>query len=67
MDPFAGTGTTTIAALMCDRNSLANEIDPDYFALAEKRIRSEIAQGRMLGGTPTLTLRQSPVSSHGGV
>lgn len=67
LDPFAGTGTTTIAALMCDRNSLANEIDPDYFALAEKRIRSEIAQGRMLGGTPTLTLRQSPVSSHGGV
>ncbi|HOW17463.1 MAG TPA: site-specific DNA-methyltransferase [Phycisphaerae bacterium] len=59
LDPFAGTGTTTIAALMCDRNSIANEIDPVYFAIAERRIRSEIGQGRVLGGSPSFTARCS--------
>ena len=32
LDPFAGTGTTTLAAMRCDRNSIANEIDPAYAA-----------------------------------
>jgi len=57
LDPFAGTGTTTIAAMMCDRNSIANEVDPEYFRLAERRIRFEIAQGRVIGQVPTLILR----------
>ncbi|MCK6455805.1 MAG: site-specific DNA-methyltransferase [Phycisphaerae bacterium] len=59
LDPFAGTGTTTVAAIQCDRNSIANEIDWEYVGLAEKRIRAEIAQGRVLGETPTLTTRHS--------
>lgn len=57
LDPFAGTGTTTIAAIQADRNSIGNEIDPLYFRLAEKRGRKEIAQGRMIGQPPALTLR----------
>ncbi|HPD31659.1 MAG TPA: site-specific DNA-methyltransferase [Phycisphaerae bacterium] len=64
LDPFAGTGTTTIAALMCNRNSVANEIDLQYFAIAEKRIRGEIAQGRMFGGAPSLKVRQSLAAGH---
>ncbi len=59
LDPFAGTGTTTLAALRCDRNSVANEIDPEYFAIAEKRVRAELQQGKVFGGKPCLVLRRS--------
>ncbi|MCB2261607.1 MAG: site-specific DNA-methyltransferase, partial [Candidatus Thiosymbion ectosymbiont of Robbea hypermnestra] len=38
LDPFLGTGTTTVAAARWGRNSLGVELDPDYFKLAEKRI-----------------------------
>lgn len=39
LDPFAGTGTTTVAAARWARNSIAVEIDPHYCELAERRIR----------------------------
>ncbi|GAB6186998.1 DNA-methyltransferase [Thermopirellula anaerolimosa] len=39
LDPFMGTGTTTVAAAKWGRNSIGVEIDPHYFAMAEKRIR----------------------------
>jgi modification methylase len=38
-DPFLGTGTTTVAALRCGRNSIGCEIDPAYFRLAEHAVR----------------------------
>jgi len=60
LDPFAGTGTTTIAAIQCDRNSIANELDPEYFRLAEKRIQAELSQGKMFRHTPTLIIRNAP-------
>jgi site-specific DNA-methyltransferase (adenine-specific) len=41
LDPFAGTGTTLLAAAGAGRNACGVEIDPTYFALAEKRLRSE--------------------------
>jgi DNA modification methylase len=41
LDPFMGTGTTTLAAAKSGRNSIGVEIDPYYFDYAEKRIRSE--------------------------
>jgi DNA modification methylase len=41
LDPFMGTGTTNIAAAHCGRNSIGCEIDPHYFAMAERRIRDE--------------------------
>lgn len=44
-DPFCGTGTTTVAAIKADRNSIANELDPEYFAMAEKRIAEAASQG----------------------
>lgn len=47
LDPFAGTGTTTIAAMRADRSSIANEIDPEYFAQAERRVRQAGSQGRL--------------------
>ena len=41
LDPFMGTGTTTLAAAKSARNSIGVEIDPHYFDHAEKRIRTE--------------------------
>ena len=41
LDPFAGTGTTSVAASRCGRNSLGVEVDAEYFKQAAKRIRNE--------------------------
>lgn len=41
LDPFLGTGTTTIAAAKWGRDSIGYEIDEQYFALAQKRIAHE--------------------------
>jgi DNA modification methylase len=38
LDPFMGTGTTTVAAAKWARNSIGVEIDQHYFEMAEKRI-----------------------------
>lgn len=39
LDPFMGTGTTSVAAAKWGRNSIGVEIDLHYFELAESRIR----------------------------
>ncbi len=39
LDPFAGTGTTAIAAVASGRNRIGVEIEPTYLALAEQRLR----------------------------
>jgi site-specific DNA-methyltransferase (adenine-specific) len=39
VDPFAGTGTTAIAALNCGRSSISVEIEPKYLSIARDRIR----------------------------
>jgi modification methylase len=41
IDPFLGTGTTTIAAAKWGRNSIGYEIDEHYYQLALKRIQRE--------------------------
>ena len=38
LDPFLGTGSTTIAAMQRGRNSIGCEIDPEYFRLARRHI-----------------------------
>lgn len=38
-DPFFGSGTTAEACLNLNRNFIGCEINPDYYAIAEKRIR----------------------------
>ncbi len=48
LDPFLGTGSTTIAAIRAERNSIGNERDPHYFALAENNVRQELVQARCL-------------------
>ena len=41
LDPFLGTGTTTVAALKCGRNSIGIETEPEYFAYARNRVFQE--------------------------
>ncbi len=41
LDPFMGSGTTGVACLQTGRNFIGVEIDPAYFAIAEKRIKAE--------------------------
>jgi site-specific DNA-methyltransferase (adenine-specific) len=40
LDPFLGSGQTALAALQSGRSFVGYEIDPEYAALAESRIRS---------------------------
>lgn len=51
LDPFLGTGSTTLAALAAGRNSVGNEIEPTYLAKAERRLEFEVAQRRITGPT----------------
>ncbi len=41
LDPFMGTGTTTVAAAKWGRNSIGFEIDRHYYKMAQKRISEE--------------------------
>ena len=41
LDPFCGTGTTSIAAVKSNRNSIGIDIDASYCRIAASRIRKE--------------------------
>jgi DNA modification methylase len=42
LDPFMGTGTTTVVGSKWGRNSIGIELDPAYFSIAERRIRESV-------------------------
>ena len=44
LDPFAGTGTTSLAALDAGRSSISVEIDPAYFDESIQRISDHLAK-----------------------
>jgi len=44
LDPFMGSGTTGVAAMQTGRRFIGIEIDPTYYAIAEKRIRAAESQ-----------------------
>ena len=51
LDPFAGTGSTSQAAIIAGRNSIANEIEPAYIEIARQRLRKGASQLRNVGAT----------------
>jgi len=55
LDPFMGTGTTSLAAAGCGRNSIGIEVDSDYFELALKRLHLETSS--LFGQTRISTFR----------
>lgn len=42
LDPFWGSGNTTIAAMDMHRSSLGFEIEPRYFELAKRRVTAKL-------------------------
>jgi len=59
LDPFAGSGTTAIAAMKANRNSICNEIDPGYFEMAVERVCSEIREPGLFSLPPHLIVQRS--------
>ena len=51
LDPFAGTGSTSQAAIIAGRNSIANEIEAAYVEIAGQRISKAARQRRLVGAT----------------
>lgn len=51
LDPFLGTGTTSLAALQSGRNSIGNEIEPRYVELSRQRLLAAAKQVRLFGAT----------------
>jgi len=49
LDPFVGTGSTSIAAVRSGRSSIGNEIDPGYLKIGQERLTKECSAGRSFG------------------
>lgn len=49
LDPFAGTGSTAVAAIAAGRSSISLEIDPGYIKIANDAIQKEVARKRDVG------------------
>ncbi|MGI8481266.1 MAG: DNA-methyltransferase [Chthoniobacterales bacterium] len=59
LDPFVGTGTTSLAAVTTGRNSIGNEIEPAYLKMAEQRLTLATASARTVGAThSSLTIKR---------
>ena len=42
LDPFSGSGTTGIVAIINGRNYVGIELNPEYAVISEKRITDEV-------------------------
>lgn len=51
LDPFLGSGSTSIAAVCAGRNSIGNEIEPIYVRQAYERLLVESRRQRFAGAT----------------
>ena len=51
LDPFTGTGSTNIAAILSGRNSIGNELNDGYLKIAEHRLSEIIKKYRSTGAT----------------
>jgi modification methylase len=61
LDPFVGTGSTSVAAARVGRNSIGVEIDPVYLEMASRRMADFCAVKQMFGPTSAeLTVEQAP-------
>lgn len=57
LDPFVGTGSTSIAAVASGRNSIGNEIEPSYLKIAKQRLTDTISQERVSGATKAILIK----------
>ena len=49
LDPFLGSGTTTVAAMTLSRNSVGCEVEPSFAALIERRVGESINTSLLKG------------------
>jgi modification methylase len=57
LDPFAGSFSSVLAAAQAHRNSIANELDPEYFQKGTERVMAEVAkQARLFGRLPEIEI-----------
>ncbi len=57
LDPFAGTFSTVLAAAQAYRNSISNELDPEYFQKGTERVMMEISkQAKLFGRVPEIEI-----------
>ena len=56
LDPFLGSGSTTIAAIHAGRNSIGTEIEPSYLSLASRRIKRAIEKHGFAKGNTRASL-----------
>jgi len=56
LDPFLGTGSTSIAAMNTGRNSVGCEVEPKYLAIARNRLARESERSRT-DGAVSITLK----------
>lgn len=54
LDPFLGTGSTSIAALLAGRNSIGNEVEPRYLEMAHAQLTMVARQRRLFGATKAI-------------
>jgi DNA modification methylase len=54
LDPFMGSGTTGVACVRTGRKFIGIEIDPGYFAIAQKRIAEAQMQPRLFDDRPPI-------------
>jgi DNA modification methylase len=72
LDPFAGTGSTSQAAIISGRNSIANDVEPAYVEIARQRILKTARQHRVVGATQAEVIvdghaRTKPVPAADGI
>jgi hypothetical protein len=58
LDPFMGSGTTGVACVQTGRNFIGVEIDPGYFAIAQRRIEQAQAQPPLIPHEQPATIAQ---------
>lgn len=59
LDPFAGTGSTAVAAVETGRHSMSLDIEPTYIEIARDNIKKAIAQRRLSGAVKAELLDKS--------
>jgi hypothetical protein len=62
LDPFAGSGTTLVAAYRAGRKAIGVEKDPKYVALIIERLEEELRQGRLFVPTKAVQAPLFPES-----
>ncbi|QLC23741.1 site-specific DNA-methyltransferase [Parasphingopyxis algicola] len=57
LDPFGGTGSTSVAAVVSGRNSISLDIEPTYIEIAQRNLEKVIAAKRETGAVEAKLLQ----------